>query len=159
MITQTQWENFDRLVGRLQTIAPEKFDYWLGYPMEDPECTGCVVVHACAVDRELRKQWRPMSSGAVLDGFLGITREEAQALFTPVVMSAESAALVGCTPRSENTVRGSGGITEALRRLAVLETRYLRPTVAAAIPAWAPDDAAFLAACRLAAAVPLEALA
>lgn len=159
MMTSAHWDKFDRLRAALEALkaTPERFNFLHG-SLADPTCdAGCVVAHA----RWLFSPNRFAVGYEQLVEWLGVTPEEAAALWSPF----------GNTfiydhkhnnPLGQDTsypVSGLIALNEALRRMDVLASRYVRPTISE--PALWPsstDEDAFLAALRLLVTQPLVSL-
>lgn len=157
MITQQHWDNFDRLVAHLSALPEEKFDYFMSVPRDG---CGCVAAH-------VRMLWSapdfaPRTDQELLMNVLGITAAEARSIWAPRLYGraegfgeTPAACLVLSPSREASIFAGHpvGNKADALRRLAVLTARYVRPC-----SAFVPDDARFLASVRALAAQPFTAV-
>ncbi len=135
------WDNFDRLTTHLTALrenAPEMFDYWQGYSLNDPGCVDC---HCRILDGRAKFKG---TKGCYIEMFLGVTHEEAHALWSPYTLLT-SVPVVGKSPT--DGITGVAGIDEALRRLAFVARRYTRPGEAPSV-ASAMSEATWLAALK-----------
>ncbi len=128
-------DNKDRLIKRLQTVDPNQFfDYWnasarfCGDPVSsDAGCVACHVRYLTGVSEDNRYDCRGIND---IQDFLDIPRVDAEFLYVP----------------GGGAARGLEGIRNAIRRIELVAAKYPREVV--------PDDAAFLAQCRVAAKAP-----
>lgn len=145
------WTNYDRLVTHLKGMEPRLFNYANNVPCDD-EAPCCV---ACQI-RALETGSVAVAGGSCIERFLGCTATEAYFLFgyanrnlSPDDMDAWAAVY--------NDGIGEFGIREALRRLAVVAARYVRPEEEKPVepPVFVGDDVAFLASVRALVGQPL----
>lgn len=135
-----EWRNYDRLVQHLNDLlvnAPERFNYhrprFIG-----PEASGCV---GCWCRELLGANASGLFALESIIEYLGVTHEEAYALWSPSGSFSPGLYPLG---RYAGDRVGADGIREALRRLAILATRYERPAVAEPLPSLADRERRFL---------------
>jgi len=144
------WTNYRLLVDDLKQLPPERFDY--GNPVIDEPC-GCVAVRVfarapeCAI-RNDRAQ--TILLAGTIGQFLGITQQEAVFVYGEADDEiAPFSRTVYNLGRPLPEQRGTAGIAEALRRLAVVAARYGgEPAQPEPVATFQPDEAAFLRSVR-----------
>lgn len=126
MTTPEHWAHFDALVAKLEAMPDAQFDY--GRPFLVKGC-GCVAAHALQLAERPRGSW--IAGPADLVRILGVTPVEAKALYAPGPLTAGQ--VLGPTPAALWARLGPvkrATKADALRRLAVLATRYDRTAAA-----------------------------
>lgn len=130
------WTNYRRLVDYLQALPPDRFHY--GRNTLGGDC-GCVAVHAVVGGMVAVDQCEYAGSRHLRE-LLGVTQKESRYLFGFGQSPDEPSAM---------DLDGAAGLTEALRRLSVVATRYGgEPASAQPAPTFQPDEAGFLASVR-----------
>lgn len=136
------WTNYDRLIGHMHKMLasnPLGFDYMQGFSALEPGCVDCQCAFLMGEHRTRGDK------GEMIRVFLGVTPDEAHALWKPSLTRRHW--IAGGEDRWEHV--GEPGIREALRRLAVVGARYQRPVESAVFESKSADgEAAFLAECQ-----------
>lgn len=136
------WNVFDRLRSTLADLDPEQFDYSQAFTAY--QC-GCVAYHLCKVTGRIGDP--DHASPNDIKAQLDVTFQEARYLYGWAGFDQPHA----YSRQDNRPYCGQAALTEALRRLDFVASRYQRPQ-----PTQADREQHFLMSCRQTACQPVE---